>query len=103
MNRTLVSAAIAAMGATVLSVAALAVYAASGTTSDGDGTAGVPHPHHMHHGGPGMGFMNPGMLGPQLLHRLGDKLQLTDQQRATIKGLLESARPNMKAMHEEMR
>ncbi len=55
------------------------------------------------HPGPEMGFMHPGMMGGQLLHRLGNELELTDTQRESIKGLLESARPNMKALRDEMR
>lgn len=75
---------------------ALAVYAAGG------------HEGGMHEGpppaaGPGMEFMLPGMMGPQLLHRLGDELGLTQPQRDSIKSLLESARPNMQALREEMR
>ncbi len=82
-------------GAVVLSITAIAGYAANGGRDAGDGPR--------HHGGPGMGFMFPGTMGPELLHRLGDKLALTDEQRQTIKGLLESARPNMDAMRQEMR
>lgn len=82
-------------GAVVLSIAGIGVYAAN----DGRDPADGPY----RHGGPGMGFMFPGMIGPELLHRLGDKLALTDEQRQTIEGLMESARPNIKAMHEEMR
>lgn len=82
----------AVVGVTALTIATVAVYAAGkGDDKPGRGP------------GPEMGMFHPGMMGPQLLHRLGDELELTDEQRQTIKGLLESARPNMQAMREQAR
>lgn len=59
--------------------------------------------HRGKHGGPmarGVGTMHgPGML----LGRLGDELELTDEQRAKIKTLLDETRPEMERLREEMR
>lgn len=94
MNRKTVTAIAAA---TLLGVAGLTagVYAA--------GERGGKMRHAAMHPGPGMDFMRPGMMGRHLLHRLGDELELTDAQLQTIRGLLESAQPNMQALREDMR
>jgi periplasmic protein CpxP/Spy len=93
MNRKLIS---VLVGAILLSVAgaAIAVYAANGQGSVPCDTAPGD--------GPDTAFVHPGMIAPLMLHRLGDELDLTVTQRETIKGLLESARPNMKSMRAEM-
>ncbi|MEZ5498498.1 MAG: Spy/CpxP family protein refolding chaperone [Steroidobacteraceae bacterium] len=54
------------------------------------------------HGG-GDFFGGPGMFGPQMLERLGDKLELSDEQKTSIRGLMDSARPNMEQMRDALR
>lgn len=90
-------------GAALLSIAGtgLAVYAA-GDNPPADGPYFERGPGH---GDPG--FMPPDPLGLGIghgaLHRLADKLDLTQEQRDTIKGYFEAARPGMKSLREEAR
>lgn len=98
---------IAAAGATLLGFAGLNLQAADqASPSDsprferGEGPRGPSQ-------GPGPGFagdfLPPDLLGPGFLKRAGDKLNLTQAQRDTIKDHIESARPNLQSLREAMR
>lgn len=52
------------------------------------------------HGGPGM--MMPGMESHMLM-RMADELELTTEQRQTIRGFFETAQPGFRKLHEQMR
>ena len=44
----------------------------------------------------------PGMIHPGMLQRMADELGLTTEQRQTIRGLFEGARPEMEQLREQM-
>jgi Spy/CpxP family protein refolding chaperone len=82
-------------------VAAVTVLASAGVVLAGDPAANGP-PAHEHP--PGLDPMwGGGMLGPQWLGRMADELGLSAEQRQTIKGLFEAARPQLQAMRESVR
>ncbi len=84
-----------AMAAALLSVAALA----ASPVVLAQGAMGPP-------GGPPAGMMGPGRHGggPEaMLGRLGERLGLSDAQKQSIKGILESARPEMESVREQLR
>jgi Spy/CpxP family protein refolding chaperone len=56
-----------------------------------------------HHGMGGWGMHRPGMLGRGLLGRMGDELGLSADQKIQIFAIFEKARPQMKAIREQMR
>ena len=87
-------------GAALLTCAALAATQAAG---DGAAPAEPPaHGAHSPHGGPGMGFMIPGLMPPHMLEHMADQLGLSTEQRQTIKGLFEQARPGFQQLHEQL-
>lgn len=60
----------------------------------------------MEHGGPGMmmhGMMLPGMMHPKMLERMADELALTPEQRQTIRGFFEAAKPGMQELGDRLR
>lgn len=54
----------------------------------------------MRMGGPGMGM---GVPGEMLLGRMGDELELTDDQRTKIRGIVDASRPQLDQLRDEMR
>lgn len=86
------------------------MMAAAATVAMGAGLAlAAPGDMHRGPGGPGdggpppMGMMDgPGMPGlhPRMLERMAGELQLTDDQKQKIKGVFESARPEMDQVRE---
>ena len=80
--------------AVILGSVALAAASQSGGAS--------PPPH-----GPGMdggpGMMMPGLMPHALLGRMADQLGLSPEQRQTIKGLFDQARPGFEQLHKQMR
>ncbi len=82
-------------------VTAAAVLASAGVVLAGDPAANGP-PGHEHPQGLDL-MSGGGMLGPQWLGRMADELGLSAEQRQTIKGLFEAARPQVQAMRDSMR
>lgn len=67
-----------------------------------DGKRGHRHGGHgMGHGGPGM--MIPGMMHPRMLERMADELALTTEQRQTIRGFFDAAKPGMQDLTDQLR
>lgn len=57
--------------------------------------------HRMGHGGPGM--MIPGMMHPGMLERMADELALSPEQRQTIRGFFDAAKPGMRELTDKLR
>ncbi|HEY7377383.1 MAG TPA: Spy/CpxP family protein refolding chaperone [Steroidobacteraceae bacterium] len=74
-----------------------AFLACMGVAMAGDSAGGGWHGH-----GPG-GDPLFGMFGPGLMGRMGDQLGLSSEQRQSIKGMLDAAKPGMQSLHESMR
>ena len=81
---------------------ACAVWAAA--QAPADGAAPAEPPAHAGHGahGAGMGFMIPGLMSPHMLEHVADQLGLSPEQRRTIKGLMEQARPGFLQLHKQL-
>ena len=74
-----------------------AFLACIGIAAAGDPATGGWHGH-----GPGMDSMFGG-FGPGGINRMGDQLGLSSEQRQSIKGIMDAARPQMQTLHESMR
>ncbi len=82
-------------------VALAASDAAPSGKADGDGRE---HHHEKHgRGARGPDGMRMGGPGEMLLGRMGDELQLSDEQRTRIRGIVDASRPEMDALRDEMR
>ncbi len=93
-----VLASLAGIGAAII-LGGVAFAAASGSTAEPPpGPPPGPGP-----GGP-PGLMLPGLLPPHaLLGRLADQLGLSPEQRQTVKGFFDQARPGLEQLHKQMR
>jgi Spy/CpxP family protein refolding chaperone len=80
--RNLLAGSLLAAGAMIGAAATISIASAQ------DSDAPPPGPHGWHHRGPG---------------RLFSKLNLTDDQKASIKSIMQSSGPQMKSIHEQMR
>ena len=52
-----------------------------------------------HGGGPGFGMPDPGMM----IGRMAERLDLDDAQRESVKNIMEAAKPELKALREQVR
>lgn len=82
----------------VLAIGALLLMAVVGFSQHG-GPQGPPPPGRGFRGGPG----GPGGPGGDLLGHLSRELNLTDEQKAQIKKIMDSAEESTKALREQMR
>ena len=98
-RRTIVTGLTGTAGAALLACAAWAAAQAPA-----DGAAPAEPPAHAWNGahGAGMGFMIPGLMSPHMLEHLADQLGLSTEQRQTIKGLMEQARPGFQQLHKQL-
>ena len=86
-NRNLLAGTLLAAGALVTAAASISIATAADEATTPPPAAPGPHGWHHHHGA----------------GRLLSKLNLTAEQRASIKTITESAAPQMKSIHQEMR
>jgi Spy/CpxP family protein refolding chaperone len=84
-----------AVAAVVLALGAGLTFTAAAYTADGAARDGRPGQHAMHAGKGG-----PGMMGPGLSARALDAVGATDEQKAQIRQIMQSARSDLQAQRE---
>ena len=100
MQRTKILTGLAGIaGAALLAAAA---WAAAQQAGDGMSIEPPAHGGHGAHGGPGLGFMLPGLMSPHMLDHVAAQLGLSLEQHQTIKGFLEQARPGFEQLHKQL-
>lgn len=85
-------------------IASLAQTAQAAAPAGGPGASGMPGMHGTHAGGPGM-HGGPGMQGmmghPEHMNRMLESIGASAEQRAQIQAIMQAARADMKAQHEQ--
>ena len=101
-NRSKLRATLLAATLGLASAAAMPTLAHDHDHDHDGGKSGQPRAGHVEHHGPGPMGLVPGMIHPGMLQRMADDLGLTTEQRQTIRGLFETARPEMDQLREQM-